>query len=48
MKNHKTPLCSGYEGYKALELVTACMISAKQKKKKLIPLKNEDYIIRSR
>ena len=48
IKNDKIPLSGGREGYNALELITACMISAKQNKKKSIPLNKYDYIVYSK
>ena len=48
IRNHNVPLCSGYEGYKTLELIISCIISAREKKKKTIPLKKYDYIIHSK
>ena len=43
----KEPLCTGYDGYKSLELIVASLISSKTKKKVILPLKN-NYKIRSK
>lgn len=43
----KDPLCTGYDGYKSLELITAATISSKLQKKIKIPLKN-NYKITSK
>ena len=48
VKTKKTPLCSGYDGYKSLELVITSNLSAKQGKKIMLPIKNKHYKIKSR
>jgi len=48
IKNNEEPLCNGIDGYKALELAIGSLLSAKTKKRKNIPLKNEDYSIKSK
>jgi len=44
----KEPLCTGYDGYKSLELVIASILSAKERKKVYLPLKNNSYKISSK
>jgi len=41
------PLCTGYDGYKSLELIIAAMISSKNRKEIKLPLKN-NYKITSK
>jgi predicted dehydrogenase len=43
----KEPLCTGYDGYKSLEMITAATISSKSQKEIKIPLKN-NYKITSK
>lgn len=43
----KKPLCSGQDGYKALELITASILSAKRKKEIFLPLKMKNFKIHS-
>jgi len=43
----KEPLCTGYDGYKSLEMITAVTISSKLQKEIKIPLKN-NYKITSK
>jgi len=45
---NKTPLCSGKDGYKSLELIIASLKSSKIVKKVDLPLKNNSYKIKSK
>jgi predicted dehydrogenase len=44
----KVPLCTGYDGYKSLELVIASILSSLKNKKIHLPLKNNIYKIHSK
>lgn len=48
VESRKNPLCTGIDGYKALELVIGAVISAKLGKKLQIPINNKNYKIESR
>lgn len=48
VKKNQKPLCSGKDGLKALELIIASIISAKNKKRISLPLKNNKFKIKSR
>lgn len=45
---NKLPLCSGFDGYKSLELVIASILSSSKNKKIYLPLSNNSYKIRSK
>lgn len=46
--NKKTPMCTGIDGYKSVELIIASIVSSTTKKKINLPLKTNDYKIYSR
>ena len=46
--NNKTPLCTGLDGYKSLELIIASLSSSKKHKLLKLPLKMVDYAISSK
>jgi len=46
--SNETPLCSGFDGYKSLELVIASHLSSSKNKSINLPLKNNSYKIRSK
>lgn len=48
VKTGKSPMCSGRDGYKALELTIASLLSAKNKKMLSIPVKEQRFRIKSR
>lgn len=48
IKREKIPACTGFDGYKSLELVIASMLSKKLKKKILLPVTNKNYKIKFR
>jgi len=46
--NNKKPLCTGFDGYKSLELIVASVLSSKKHKPMKLPLKMGNFIISSR
>ena len=46
--NKKTPLCTGIDGYKSVELIVASILSSSTKKKIYLPLKINSYKISSK
>ena len=45
---NKTPLCTGKDSYKSLELIIASIKSSKNSKEVHLPLKNNSYKIKSK
>lgn len=48
IKTRQEPMCTGYDGYKSLELIIASIISAKKGRPVKIPLTNNSYKISSK
>ena len=48
VQTRKNPFCTGYDGYKSLELVVGSILSAKSGRELQIPFKNKNYKIESR
>ena len=44
----KTPLCTGKDGYKSLELIIVSIKSSKNGKEVYLPLKNNSYKLKSK
>ena len=48
INSNETPLCSGYDGYKSLELILASILSASKKTPINLPLETNSYKINSK